>query len=105
MEENEQIPMRLGGYANSHRPVSSGTRRDKMVLMGAILGAHLVIVAVLVAITRSTVESGPQEMVEVVEYTDIADIAPDGSLTAPTDEAAKSALEASVVPEPATATP
>lgn len=104
MEENEQIPIRLGRYANSDRSLSSGAKRDRIVLIGAILGAHLLVVAVLMATPTSSGDSGPQEMIEVVEYTDIADIAADGTLTAPTDEAAKAALERTAQ-EPASTTP
>ena len=89
MEENEQIPIRLGGYANSHRPISSGTKRDKAVLMGLILGAHLVLVAVLVALTRSSsvTSEASGKMVEVVDYYDIATVQTDGTMTSPTEEA------------------
>lgn len=93
LDRSEQIPIRLGGYAQSQRPVSAGSRRGKAVLMGTILAAHLVIVAVLVAVTRGTADSAPEEMMEVVEYYDIATEHPGGKLESPTEEAAKAALE------------
>ena len=93
-DQSEQIPIRLGGYAHSERPVSTATKRDKLVLMGSILAAHLLIVAVLVAVTRGpAADTGPKEMVEVVEYWDIAKEHADGKLESPTEEAKKAALE------------
>ena len=92
-DKPEQIPIRLGGYAHSERPISTTNRRDRAVLMGGILAAHLVIVAVLVAVTRGTAEPTSKEMVEVVEYYDIATERADGQLESPTEEAQKAALE------------
>ena len=92
-DHSEQFHMRVGGYVRARGPGSSHAKRDKAILVASILAAHVLVVVVLVVMTRVTAEAGPTEMVEVVDYFDIAAERADGKLEAPTEETMKAALE------------